>query len=67
MKVNEKTKKVPQVAPGKPDKFKKGISCGDGTIKIKKRNTLLHSFLFLKMVSGMEVITSMIQRQNHFT
>ena len=49
------------------DKFQQGIVGGNGTVEIKKCYPLLHSFSFLNIASGIEVITSMIQRQNHFT
>ena len=49
------------------DEFQQGVFGGDGTVEIEKGDLSLHSFNFLNRDSGMLLMSSMIQRQNHLT
>lgn len=48
------------------DDLQQGILCSNGAVEVEEGNTA-HSFIFLNMNSGMLLMISMIQRQNHFT
>jgi len=50
-----------------PDDLQQGVLSGNGTVKIEKSYAGAHSFIFLKINSGMHLMMNMIQRQNHFT
>ena len=47
--------------------LQQGILCSNGAVEVEECNTPAHSFIFLNMNSGMLLMMSMIQRQNHFT
>src|SRR5579863_3529057 len=57
----------PETALAEFDEFEEGVFSSNGPIEVEECDLAAHRFIFLKTGSGMQRITSMIQRQNHLT